>query len=330
MALTVLIGRPGSGKTYTLVEKFLLPALKQGRPVVHNIPGLKTDEHPLLVRGREEGLLLPYGALSARVNIPDTVILNAEGREGDFSFRVSAGVREGEARIWPRGALLIVDEYYLATRDFDKMDQMKFHGFVMAHRHFTSDKFGFDIVLSGQHDVNLPRELVMATEVTIHCRPDRLWPGRLERYGFDGPRSVNRSQPSEAVWRQSYKPKKAVYSLYHSYAGSVPVQGDRGKTLTYFFRFKLFAGFTAFAIALTMWLWWDWFKLFGWIGGDPPRAVRSVPVISSPVVEGEYGRGCFFIHGQESGYILEGDCDYPESSPLPPESMRRVGNSFPR
>ena len=41
MALVLFFGRPGSGKTYSAMADYILPALKEGRRILHNIAGFK-------------------------------------------------------------------------------------------------------------------------------------------------------------------------------------------------------------------------------------------------------------------------------------------------
>ena len=41
MALVLFFGRPGSGKTYSAMADYILPAQKQGRRILHNIAGFK-------------------------------------------------------------------------------------------------------------------------------------------------------------------------------------------------------------------------------------------------------------------------------------------------
>ena len=44
MPITCYFGAPGSGKTYELVNRVMVEAVRQGRTIYHNIPGVNADE----------------------------------------------------------------------------------------------------------------------------------------------------------------------------------------------------------------------------------------------------------------------------------------------
>jgi zona occludens toxin (predicted ATPase) len=43
MALSIYVGPPGSGKTYTAVESIAIPAAKAGRTIITNIKGINPE-----------------------------------------------------------------------------------------------------------------------------------------------------------------------------------------------------------------------------------------------------------------------------------------------
>ena len=49
MSIVAYVGRPGSGKSYGVVENVVIPALKDGRKIITNIPlrrGYLSDDFP--------------------------------------------------------------------------------------------------------------------------------------------------------------------------------------------------------------------------------------------------------------------------------------------
>lgn len=72
MALNIIVGRPGSGKSYEAVAFHVIPAIKEGRRVVTNLPLMMDhliavfgEEVRDLVEVRQDGFSREHGAIKA-------------------------------------------------------------------------------------------------------------------------------------------------------------------------------------------------------------------------------------------------------------------------
>lgn len=130
-------GRPGAGKTYSVVGNVILPALRDGRSVVTNVP-LNDD---LL----ESEMLGPVLKIDYR-----------ESEEGDFFSR------------YPKGSVFVLDEAWKLWPSGLKDDKLPLHHkeFLAEHRHWSGGGFSTEIHLVVQ-DVSMlatfPRRLIDKT-----------------------------------------------------------------------------------------------------------------------------------------------------------------------
>ena len=95
MSVSAYTGLPGSGKSYGVVENVILPCLKEGRPIVTNLP-LKLGE--LQQWCEENAAPLP------RIDIVDLATVADSEEEGFLSMRYGAvHVFDEVWRVWPSG-----------------------------------------------------------------------------------------------------------------------------------------------------------------------------------------------------------------------------------
>ncbi|MBP0049847.1 hypothetical protein H9C73_14030 [Marinobacterium sp. AK62] len=95
MSVSAYTGLPGSGKSYGVVENVILPCLKDGRPIVTNLP-LKLGE--LQEWCRKNGAPMP------RIDIVDLSEVAKSVEEGFLSMRYGAvHVFDEIWRVWPSG-----------------------------------------------------------------------------------------------------------------------------------------------------------------------------------------------------------------------------------
>ena len=336
MAVGLVIGRMGTGKTLTLMGKFVVPALRAGRVVVHNIAGFPPEgtEIPLLVTALAENRIMSYGGLYA-CDMPD-VKLAASG-EMVFTrpkIQMPGSFLERMGHVFPRGALIVIDEYYIAMANtmLTADDKAAFYAFLRAHRHYVSKdgKFGCDVIVAAQHDTDLPPQLREIVEWTMHCRRDRLWKKKLERVLFDGFCRVSSGKAENAASVVTYKPDPKICAMYSSYDGSAPDDDDAGKAVSYFGRFRGHLLLLAACMVGLVVLWGPLVR--GWFGDGGQSPYNFLPPElsspgNSPAALPIGSTACFFAGGFSDGYILRGDCSiYPDDSPLISERLEKALN----
>ena len=317
MSIGLVIGVPGTGKTYKLVE-LMLAALRAGRVVVHNVAGFPKKDVPLLAAAVAEKRLLTFGALH-----PCDFPIADLADDGRMLFRRPKMItpnsfyqRYGFA--WPRGSLIILDEYYVSAKGTMKaLDEREaFYAFLRAHRHYTSEKFGCDIIVAAQHDSDLPQQLREIVEWTIHCRRDRFWKGKLDRLLFTEFVSAKSAKASAAADVVNFRPRASIYGLYDSYAGASPEDADSAKAVSYFGRIRSYLMMLGVVFGILVWIWGrlllDWFGAFhdpfsSFAAETPAGISAAAPPRSGP---------CLFIHGSDRGFVLRGDCRYQDGSSL--------------
>jgi zona occludens toxin (predicted ATPase) len=149
VALIVVTGSPGSGKSSSAIEDFILPALVAGRPVVTNIEGMKDPERQLRLRAiceAKAGKELPFAF---------TCIGHSELEGGNVFPRLTGTEDEHGTRQWdqsaalaPFGTVLVWDEAdAFETKNLGKSWEVA----LRMHRHWASETSPFDIVLLHQN-----------------------------------------------------------------------------------------------------------------------------------------------------------------------------------
>lgn len=159
MAITLIKGRPGSGKSYECVVHHILPVLKDGRKVVTNVP-LNVD-HFVLVLGEEVRDLIKVYPFDFDDN---THYLSSPDDYKEYKeWRNDKG----------QAPLFVLDECHLlfpsAGRGKRAADiaekQIKFFS---GHRHW-----GFDFILMTQSDRKMNRTIREDIEICIEVRKNR-------------------------------------------------------------------------------------------------------------------------------------------------------------
>ena len=301
MSFILIVGRPGGGKTYWAMSEYILPAVKKGRRVLHNIPGYKPDPAKCKVPPINFGKypIFPW------VNVDDN---------GDLDFQCK--VREGgnpDAAVLP-GDLVVVDEFYLVKQAADiacssdprgragKMDCLPegflasaqragagetmftqlMNAFIRGHRHYTGGGFACDVIMMTQSDNELPPSLRNCAEKTIVMKTHALAPGRLRALHFDGFQQQANAKGLWCIYQKTFKPAKHVYSQYSSYTFGVAREEHRGFSLLGYFRNSLI--FLAIMLAVMSWAWptaWGAFSAM-WGGGASDSAAAAPVVAPAP------------------------------------------------
>ena len=188
MSIIMISGVPGSGKSIKAVEDFLLPALKEGRDVWHNIRGV--DIHRI-----SSFLDIPYIKLKR--------LCHYMGEEEDQ-------VVKGYLSKVPPNSLTILDEAhrYFSPQAYKTLGQSGIKEFISLHRHY-----GNDIVLMTQHIDDIWSGVKTRIEQThyLYKNPLSTSPHKYTEkvfIGFD----VNK----EPLIKKNKEYNKKIFPLYQS------------------------------------------------------------------------------------------------------------------
>lgn len=193
VAISAYVGRPGSGKSYGVVENVILPALRAGRLVVTNIP-LHMD---VVLRDFDAGLICQ--------------LTNPQLEGGDDHFWLS----------FPGGAVIVLDEVWriwpagLSSNRVPKSQRE----FFSEHRHKVGhDGFTQEIALVVQSVSQIAVFIHELIDTTYFARKlDKV--GMQNRYTIDVYDGVKKGR---AVPVSSFTGtyKQAVYQYYQSHTKS--------------------------------------------------------------------------------------------------------------
>lgn len=219
MPVHCYFGAPGSGKTYELVNRVLVEAVKQGRTVFHNIPGIDP-----------EAWADEFGCDAETIRyVDDDWFLQSENFPStDEEFAAGVGVLKG-------GELIICDEastiFPRGTGRNSRVDA-RMDGFLRKHRHFTGDVVGVDGTIS-----RIAVDLYFATQdyQSIHSTILHLCSLRVD---FEEMKSVFGKNAYRAIVYKSHRATKANrhkapmlrrtdsvgFKRYHSFAGGADAQ----------------------------------------------------------------------------------------------------------
>lgn len=257
MAITAYVGLPGSGKSYSVVEYVILPALNSGRVIATNMP-------------------LNYDEVFA-------VYPDARGRV----YPLQSDTPEGWSLLWnkiPKGALVVLDEIWQFWPAGLKADSMNSacKAFLAEHRHCVGEGRSTEIVIIIQDLSNAAqyvRNLVDKTYLSVKL--DMV--GATKKFRVDiyqgsvkGPR-----YPKSGILRTlygSYKPQVYRYYLSHT-KSETGAAGDETRADG---RANIFKGYAFLlgvpaALAVVVFAFLGVYRYF-----NPPGV--SAPVVVSPLL----------------------------------------------
>lgn len=296
MAIDAYTGIPGAGKSHGVVENVIIPALKEGRLVVHNMP-------------LNEAEILRLAGAGALRKLPDNVTIDDIIKD------------------FPAGAVLVLDEAWKFLPAGLKANNIPepVRGFFAMHRHMVGeDGKSTDIALSCQDLSQLAAFLRDLVEQTFRYKKQTVI-GRRDRYRCDvyqGPVTGPHPPISKRINELHGKYRPEIYACYRSHTLSTTGQAgqeqkiDKRGSLLSGFRFKV----TLASLVLLIPLFFAARHTFYAIsprhaerseagrgemasGGKPlPPSVPAVPVDSSA------WRLAGFIHTRHGGfYLVEGE-----------------------
>lgn len=269
MAIYCYTGVPGAGKTHHALKDEVIPALKAGQGVCHNIEGVDTQKLAAYV-GCDPALIRFY--TDEQLNSPDFW--------PRFVSVDATGVRtyDDSASIFKKGDLLVVDEarrfFGVKTCDDDRQRVLEYH------RHWVSEQTGFssNIVLITQLYANfhitvrgLCKNLYDFQKLEILGQGHKTNKRRFEEPGEKPPRRSNGRQFVE------FDPE--VFTLYHSY-GSGEAKENKGQRRSVWQepRVRIAIAFALFAfMLLPLGLWWTTSRIMDRTTGRPVETPPGAP-----------------------------------------------------
>lgn len=203
MSINAYVGLPGAGKSYAVVANVILPALRQGRRVVTNVP-LKRDE----VRK-----ITPKGEI---VDFPmEAVATNPESID-DYCTAGSVVVLDEVWRLWPAG---------------QKSHQVPvpFRSLLAEHRHKKDAKGNTMVVVLVTQDVSQISAWarVLIDKTFVHAKLDVL--GADKKYKVSSYRGAPPTvgAPANGLIREMYGTyRKEIYACYTSHTMAETATGD--------------------------------------------------------------------------------------------------------
>lgn len=290
-------GSPGSFKSVHVLEKYIIPALKKGRPVYTNIERISSI----------------YIATYFDMNpIEVDSLLHILGREYDEDGNVLEENPDKIRRFYdnvPNNALIVIDEAqnYFGSRDFKEQYSKDAISYLTRHRHY-----GHDIIYITQNIDSVDITFRRNTQMTYVLK-------RAEAIGAPNLCFIfvyDRTD-LERKWlaRLKYTPNTACFKCYASYE-SGEVQEHR-KSYNVILRSRGF-WFFIFGIAVLLFMWFSGrFEMLYKPAGSLAKqsvevsssSVSVVPVSSSLVVKSE-GKLCvkewISVHGSPKFVLSDG------------------------
>lgn len=205
MTISAYVGLPGHGKTYSVIEYVILPALKAGRTVYTNIP--MNRDRCLELTGNE---VVPF--------LTQDIIDNPNWWTEVFKPG-SIFVMDEVWAVWPSGMKMN------SARQQDKI-------FINEHRHLVSDGFSTEIILISQDLIDIATFVRNKIDTTFRVV-------KLTRIGSDNSFRLDvyegyvtgQNPPSKQLSRQTFGHyKKSIFSLYTSQTKGDGSFGDESRT----------------------------------------------------------------------------------------------------
>lgn len=227
MALSIYMGNPGAGKTYTAISLGVVPALKLKRRVVTNIAGIKLDKLAELVG---------FDVSEYLVQVTDDQVASEE-------FYLDVLSPESPSIVKP-GDLVILDECWQWFRSGTKISERTF-AYFRKHRHFIHPETSVssDIWLLTQSFDDIQRSVRSIADFCVTMTKLKMV-GKNNQFRVDfyaGGSSVSRRAP----FNQAFHFYESQYfDCYSSYSGGGGESGVESETddRTNFWNKKFFFG----------------------------------------------------------------------------------------
>lgn len=284
MSIFFLEGLPGAGKSYECVIRHLLPALRAGRSVITNVPGLDHD-----VIKRHLGQLsfsLTYIDIDTSVRAAVDAYIEASSAQNRPALQqvmmtiAAATAQEILESVLVKDALILLDEvqnYFGSSSGALPVSTIRFFA---EHRHQ-----GLDLVLMGQHVGDVHDLIRHRIEVLTHLQK-LVALGVPNRYSWTNYTLSGGKRTKILNGVEKYD--KEIFSIYESHHA-----GTSNKTLYVDDRNNVFNGvffkyvLPFFFLAACFGLYWVYGFIWGGKGFDStlskglPVSASSVPAVRS-------------------------------------------------
>lgn len=288
MAITAYTGLPGSGKSYSIWEYSIIPALKEGREVWTNIPFVESD------------VLADFDTFPCSFSIDD---INANP---NFFHEVL-----------PKGALVVIDELWkLWPAGIRPNAAVPDHlEFLAEHRHLVGESGRSTEVIVATQDLaqvaTFARNLVANTFRTVKL--DVV--GQAKRFRVDiyqGPVSGPNPPEKLRIDQRFGTYKKDVYKYYVSHTKSTTgLPGDESRSDN---RFNIFSGSyfkygAVLVVCLGLFAWYGLTSVADEYSGDKGGVVQDVSDIQTIAFNPEVGSSALQAQPQAPQYNVFDDYD---------------------
>lgn len=257
--ISAYVGLPGAGKSYSVVANVIVPALKQGRRVVTNVP-LNRDKVRELVKGGEI------------VELDIEAIATQPERVEEYCTPGSVVIIDEVWRLWPAGV---------------KSHQVPepFRSLLAEHRHrVDSQGRSMQIVMVTQDLQQISAWARSLIETTyVHTQLGHVGANRKYRVAsYHGPVDTIGAPESRRIREMYGTYRKAVYELYQSHTmreggGSGADESPIDKRNNVWRRPMIWAGL-AFVVVAPVWAISTLSEL---VAGEPPAALAQASEASS-------------------------------------------------
>lgn len=221
MAITLVVGIPGSGKTYEIVSHVIVPALEQGRRVVTNIQGLNTKTISSYLKKDITSQLILFEPEDPIVATPD------------FWYHPD---KNKNSPVQP-GDLVVIDEYGVHFPSGERF-HADFLYYLRMHRHFVNDKgISSDVYFASQAFQDFHARLQKLAVATIHAEKlTYLFGIKTKQYRlriYPGGKNPDlKSNTPLKISQKRYNP--LFFTFYDSYKAPAGVEVGAGRTTNLF------------------------------------------------------------------------------------------------
>lgn len=214
MPIHLYFGPPGSGKTYELVNRVMVEAVKQGRKIYHNVPGIDPARWAEEFGCAEDALQL--------VN-DDWFVDDANFPASDEEFEAGVGVLKG-------GELIVCDEAStIVPKGSGRNSRVsaRLDAFYRKHRHYTADvidlkggrsRIAVDLYFASQDAASLHATVKELAALRVDFQPLRnlFGKGAYKATVYQSHRATKANRINKPVVRRT---NSKGYARYHSFAG---------------------------------------------------------------------------------------------------------------
>lgn len=281
MAMSVITGLQGSGKSHQAVKFFLIPNYLKGRNIVTNISGINQQELINYCINEHEK---KYASVKAAGNpIPPlklgnvTLINDHDIKLPNFYPTIShvnnKEVVDDKNSIVKSGDVVIIDESAKFYADFNKVDLEYF----TMHRHFTdSNNMSSEICLLVQDKNLINRKYLSIVKNVYVCKKlDMFGKKTANFYALRIHEGSKDNSPVIARTKQAYD--KNVFPIWASYAGGEGTEQKLDSRLSLLSNWKVWA----FIVALPIIIYLLYSVVGGFFNPKPKEKKQDLAVVSN-------------------------------------------------